>query len=202
MDSNIILNWSIIISTILFLIAFTKRKNKKKENKIFSVLQSFANENNCTISNYDHLKKTLIGIDKGSKNLFFIRTMNNKENRTIIDLSEVIKCRMINSERTTTFDNEKVKVIDKIMLVFSFIDKRKEDVSLEFYNNNYDQLTISGELQLAQKWLGIIESILIANSEVSKVNLQSAPDINKPVTAQQTAAYDSKQRTKFTKYAI
>jgi hypothetical protein len=49
-------------------------------------------------------------------------------------------------------------------LIFSFYN-HKPEVSLEFYNTDYDQLTLSGELQLAQKWTGMIKSIVNTNRE-------------------------------------
>ena len=51
-----------------------------------------------------------------------------------------------------------IKAFDRIDLVFSNKDKSKADVVVEFYNANTDRLTLSGELQLAEKWCTLINN--------------------------------------------
>lgn len=162
-----IIAWSIIILATIPLIVFIQRNNRKREKKIYSVLHSFASDNDSKISSYDRWDKTLIGIDTNEIcKLFFIRTIGNKEFKEVINLSEVTKCRLIKTERTVLVNKENVNVIDKIAVVFSFRNIQRQEISLEFYNNDYDQLTLSGELQLAEKWTGIIGEIL--NTEKNK----------------------------------
>jgi len=43
-------------------------------------------------------------------------------------------------------------VVDKLELSFYPVEKGKPEISIEFYNDEYDSLTLSGELQLAEKW--------------------------------------------------
>ncbi len=163
MDLNSILGWSVTLLAIAGLIVFVRVRNQNREKRAVSVLKSFARENNCTVSTYDHWDKTLIGIDGNETNkLIFIRTIPEKEIRSVIDLSEAIDCRMAKSQRTIKNDKETVNAIERIEVVISFYGK-KEDLALEFYNNDYDKLVLTGELQLAQKWTGIIKSMISAN---------------------------------------
>lgn len=171
MDLSIIISRSIAVFLIISLIIYIKQRNKKKKEKIFSIIQSFAAENNCKISKYDHWSKSLIGLDNEANTLFFIRSTKEKEYRTIIALSEVRNCRMHKAERTVIFDKEKVKIIDRIELLLSFKDIQKADIALEFYNNKYDHLTLSEELVLAQKWL-----INITSNPNSKNNHAAATE--------------------------
>ncbi len=166
MDSNMIITWSIIILTTISLIAYFQIKNRNREKKTFSALQYFALENDGVISSYDHLCNTLIGIDNREiTKLFFIRTTPNKDYREAINLSEIMGCQLHKVERTAHYKGDKVSVIDKIELILSFVDTKKPDVALEFFNTDYDQLTLSGELQLAQKWSGMIKSNVNTNRE-------------------------------------
>lgn len=165
MDFNIILGWSITLLAIAGLIVFIRVRNKNRDKRTLAVLQTFARENNSEISYYDTWDKTLIGIDNKEINrLFFIRNIPDREIRELINISEVADCRMSKTERKVKYDKETVNVIDRIELIFSFYNQKPE-IALEFYNTDYDQLTLSGELQLAQKWTGIIKSIVSANQE-------------------------------------
>ena len=93
---------------------------------------------------------------------------------------------------------------NKIDLVFSFVDNSKQDVSLEFYNTNYSQLTLSGELQLAQKWSGIVKTILATNKnwekEANKSKIQDALSANDPAGLSPVSVNDSKRKTKYDCY--
>jgi hypothetical protein len=203
MDSNMILTWSILILATISLIVFLKIRNRNRGKKAFSVLQNFANGINSNISSFDSWDKTLIGIDNGEINkLFFLRTISNKEYREVINLSEVMSCRLVLDQRTVQYNKEKVNAIDKIDLVFSFVNTHKQDVKLEFYNADYDQLTLTGELQLAQKWSGIVKSILVTNKklekEVNKANIQVPSALNEPAIHAHVPAHPSKRKSKYT----
>ena len=157
---------AVIVLVITSLIIFIKKRNKRKEKEIFSTLQQFANTHNGIISTYNHWDKTMIGLDyREMKILFFIRKVGDKELREAINLAEVKDCRLLKVERSLTNNGSSVHVIDEIKLVFSFINTRKSDISLEFYNNEYDHLTLAGELQLAQKWSEIVRGILSENKK-------------------------------------
>jgi hypothetical protein len=78
------------------------------------------------------------------------------------------------------YNKELVNVIDRIELIFSFNNHRPE-LSLEFYNTDYDQLTLSGELQLAEKWAGTLKTIINLNQE-SKTKAKKK-ELIKPVIA-------------------
>ncbi len=163
MDLNSILGWSGTTLAIAGLIVYIRVRNQNREKRALSDLKSLARENNCTISSYDHWDRTLIGIDGNETNkVIFIRTTPLKEIRSVTDLSGAIDCRMVKSERTIKQDKETVTVIDRIEVVISFHSK-KEDLSLEFYNNDYDKLVLTGELQLAQKWTSMIKGRISAS---------------------------------------
>ena len=196
MDSNMILTWSTIILATISLIVYFKIRNRNREKKTFSALQYFALEHDCVISSYDHWDKTLIGIDNKEINkLFFIRTTPNKDYREAINLSEVMNCKLDKVERTGRYKEDKVSVIDKIELILSFVDTKKPDIVLEFYNTDYDQLTLSGELQLAQKWSGTIKSIVNTNRDwKEKEKVFANPVIVKPQISKGEYANNRKEK--------
>ena len=56
-------------------------------------------------------------------------------------------------------------VVEKLGIGFLYHDKNKNEVVLEFYNADYDSLTLTGELQLAEKWCNLFNEKI---SEIAK----------------------------------
>jgi hypothetical protein len=181
MDIKIILGWSIAVLAITGWIILIRLRNKNRLNEILKPLLVFAQENNSEISFFDYWDKTLIGVDNHEINrLFFIRNTPCNVIREKITLSEVSECKILKTERKVKYYKELVNVIDRIELIFSFNNHRPE-LSLEFYNTDYDQLTLSGELQLAEKWAGTLKTIINLNQE-SKTKAKKK-ELIKPVIA-------------------
>ena len=161
MDLKSVIILAIILFLTFLLIKIFSIKSRNKEQKILAKLIGFAQENESTITKYNHWSNTLIGIDESSlKKVFFIRKNSHNEFRKVIDLSEVQKCRVVNVTRTVGEGKNKQSVIDKIELRFTFNNKNTPEIALEFYNSDFDSLTLSGELQLAENWLQIINKNL------------------------------------------
>lgn len=91
-------------------------------------------------------------------------------------------------------------MINKISLVLSYFNSYKPDLSLEFYNNEYDQLTIWNELELAKKWEGIIKNVISTNQsgkmEIKKVNNQFRAIKNEHYMHGQASFHPSKRKRK------
>lgn len=182
MNTNSLLVWLVVIVVISGFIVFLRYKNKKSKEEKLSPLFNIARENNCEISMYDRWDKTLIGLDNSVNNkLFFIRKVAENETRRVINLSEIKTCRIAKTTRTAYLNKENVIVTDKIDLVLSYGEKSKPDVVLEFYNTDYDSLNLSGELQLAEKWLETLNKLISeANKPDKKAdNVKPLPTLNK-----------------------
>ena len=164
LESNNLLLWDITLIVISTLIVLSCFKSKKKENGFFLKLQSFATENSCTISTYDHWHKTLIGFGLGK--IFFIRNTSENDVKKLIDLSEVYSSRIVKTVKIVSYNGENLSVLDKIDLVVFLINNT--DVVLEFYNSKYDNLTLTGELHFAQRWSEFINASVAKNNMGTK----------------------------------
>jgi hypothetical protein len=138
---------------IIFVIL--SRSNRKREKQLLQQLISLAKHNNSTISQHDIWKSSAIGIDKTANILFVICDINNQSNAHTINLSEVQRCRVINTNKTINNNEDSYTVIGKVELAFSNRDKNKPEAIVEFYNIDNDNATLSGELQLSEKWCKI-----------------------------------------------
>ncbi len=160
MISTTILGWSVTTLAIAGLIIATRIRKRKKYQNALAPLVSFASENNATLSHYDLCDKTLIGLSMDEpKRIFFIRPLPERETRVMIPLKDIKACRMHKSERTSKLQEHSVVVIDRIEMLVS-LKNSKTEMSLEFYNTDFNALNITDELLLAQKWTDLLKSNL------------------------------------------
>ena len=155
MDLTTIITIAIILFCIL-LFALQSRKKKQKETQLLQPLFELAQENNCKISKYERLNNSFIGIDEVTNFVFEVSNANSIESSQQIDLRGILKCRVIEASRTVSTKGGSLKVIDKIELALVNPDKNKPDTKIEFYNAEYDRLTLTGEIQLSEKWCKIL----------------------------------------------
>ncbi len=148
----------IFLVVCILAIVLVNSSRKKKKQQFVQTLFDLAEKNNSKISEHDRWNNTLIGIDKVAHKLFFIRKTAGNGISEAIDLSEIQKSRVANSNRIVTTKESSHNVTDKITLVLILRDPKESDIELEFYNTNRDNLFLNGELQLAEKWSEIVNN--------------------------------------------
>ncbi len=126
--------------------------NRKKDEKLRLKLFDFAQRSNFVVTRYDLWHHSSIGIDDQNEVIFFTRTVKEQAFLQQINLSEIQKCRVIITRKTASSSGG----IEKLELAFTYQNKQKQDVFVEFYNAAYDSLTLSGELQMVEKWGKIV----------------------------------------------
>ena len=155
MDSSTILTSGIFILFCMILYVLVNRSKKKKEKQLLIPLRSLAETDNCEISHYDIWNDSVIGIDETKNIIFSIRKTKEKETSVVVYLADFFRCRVTEVSRTSGPKEGNIKAFDRIDLVFNNKDKNKSDINVEFYNANTDRLTLTGELQVAEKWCKI-----------------------------------------------
>jgi hypothetical protein len=136
---------AIISPIILFNIS-----RKRRAHKIFADIQAQATKNNGKITDYEYWNNYAIGIDSLSGMVYYWTKIKKNEPVKEINLSQVINFRLTNVRDADFSDNE------TLVLEFIFADKTTNR-NVEFYNSDYDGLTMHNEYQLAEKWLKTIE---------------------------------------------
>jgi hypothetical protein len=144
----------IVLAIVPFLLI--NRKKKKAEEQFLQSFLNMAKKNNNDITSYDLWNKSAIGLDKKNHKLFYCKKSAENLLALEIDLSEIQKCQVVNSNRSVVSQT----VIDKISLVLVNRDKSKPETMIEFYNNDIDSLNLNGEVQLTEKWHKIINADL------------------------------------------
>ncbi|MDD2305357.1 MAG: hypothetical protein PHP53_11720 [Prolixibacteraceae bacterium] len=160
MDSNTMVIGVIIVLFGITLYILNSRSKKKKEAQFLQPLSRLAEKDNCKISQYDIWNDSVIGIDETQNTVFAIRKKKEKENSIVVNLAEIFRCRVIEVSRTSGPKEGNAIAFDRIDLAFINKDKSKADVVVEFFDANTDRLTLTGELQLAEKWCVLVNNKL------------------------------------------
>ena len=164
MDIRTAITGIIIILICIIPFVIMRIKRRKREKQLLKEFFTAAERNNCKISQHESWNNSLIGIDETANVIFFTKKLKENDISLQINIDEIQKCRVINSNRTVSNANGNFKVVDKLELAFSFHDKIKGEIIIEFYNADYDSLIFSDELQLVEKWCKIInDAITIAS---------------------------------------
>lgn len=148
----------ILILLTIFPILFIIKSKRKKEKEFLQTLFDLANLKKFKIEDHEMWKNAVIGIDKMNHQLFFIRTVHGLNIKKIINLSDTFLCKLVTSNKTQSIVNAYQNSIQKIELVFMQKKNNEAFDTLEIYNSDFDNLTLSGELQIAEKWTKIINS--------------------------------------------
>lgn len=156
MISTTVFYWVIIVLSAVVIFVFLTTRKKKKRKSIYTGIQSFAKIHNSVISLHDHWNEITIGLDENNFRLFYIQNLAERKIEKVIDLAEVNNVKLQKSSHPSAA-NQSLIANERIYLEFFFYDKQIKNEILEFYNIEYDSLTLRSELQLAEKWCQIVK---------------------------------------------
>lgn len=150
----------VLVAIFILPLVYLVNMQKNKDKKILKSFNAVAKKFNVSITKSEIWNSGYcIGIDDSNKKLLYFYKKNGKEESTLIDLSEVKKCKSSNINRNVKTKSGNIYVIDRIELVFSYKDSSIADKALMFYSA-VDDMTLSNELQLAEKWQNAISSLM------------------------------------------
>lgn len=150
----------LLICALPIILSAINRSRKKK--KTLQVLFDFATKNNCKLNQYELSNNLTIGIDIAAQMVFFAKQSKDNVILQQINLSQIQKCRLVNSSRSVKNKESNFSVVEKIELVFTYQDKNKKDGIWEFYNHLTDGPTFSGEMLFIEKWCKFINDKISA----------------------------------------
>jgi hypothetical protein len=155
---------AVVALTILPMVYFHLAQ-KKQKNAFLKGFLAQAAEQQVQVTHHDVWSHYFaLGLDPQSNKLFYLKQRDGKEQKVLINLAEVDKCRVVNTKKMLNND----PIIDRLELVFTFKNTRIPEKSLEFFNKG-EFMTLSGELQLIEKWKTIANSQLEGKKENSLV---------------------------------
>ncbi len=159
MDKGILLVTIIFLAIIILPFVFVGLSKKKKRGRFLSKITNQAELKGCVITRHEISNNFIIGIDDAKGCLFFYKKETDNEILKDIDLREFMSCKLLNVTRTAG-DKQSQELVHKLELSFYPLKNDKPVETIEFYNDENDSLTLSGELQVIERWEEQINSYL------------------------------------------
>lgn len=157
MDLGVTLIGVLTVALCAMPFIITYRSRKKKEKQFLLSLNEIAKQHDCIITQYEVFGNFTIGIDESKNFVFFVLNAQEElKQQQYVDLSTIKTCEITKNHRLTS---KKEKVIDRLSLNLDFVDKSKPNVILDFYNSDVSY-QLNGEIQLAEKWNKLINTML------------------------------------------
>lgn len=150
----------VIVALIVLPFIFHNMYKKMKDMKFLRDFRNLAEKEKIVITQKELWNNCYaIGIDNDSKKIIYAIKQKEKVEGTLIDLSEVEKCRIANINRTTKSQDGKNNISDRLELIFTFRKSDIPEMVLEFYNSK-EFMPTDKELSLIENWLQIINTNL------------------------------------------
>lgn len=158
MSLGLIITGVLCLLLLVIIVVSTSKSKKKKQVEYLDPLNRLAESAGCKISQYDIWNESVIGIDELKNVVHAIRKTNGHEENITINLAEIFRCRVAEISRVSGPKEGNIKVFDRIDLVFTNKEKSKADQVIVIYSSSTDRLTLTGELQLAEKWCMLVNN--------------------------------------------
>lgn len=162
-----------VVLTALFItpfIFFRDGKRQSRTKNLLNHLTDLAKAENCNVSKHEVWNDAAIGINNETHKLFYVQGQEPSVVRTLVHLSDVKRSRVSVVSRTVERKSDSQKIIEKIAIVLEHKSSVHPDVILSFYDSEVDGMSLSGELQLVEKWNAIISEALVGKVDrLSKV---------------------------------
>lgn len=163
LGSSIIGAIAVAMCTVPFVIMYFKRRNK--QDKKLQMLKQLAQEQSCTISQFEFCGDFLIGMDVNRNFVFFLKQKKEETITRFIDLSDVEVCQAVKKTRIIDVNEKKETLIDRVELQFLPRAKNNMEISLELYDDHVNN-QLDGEIQFGDKWSKQINDTLQTNASV------------------------------------
>ncbi len=152
-----------MVALIMLPILYFHYAQKNKRKKFLNDFISQAEQQQLKVSQHDVWSQySAIGLDAAANKLFFYSKRGDQEQKSLINLAEVEKCR-VNISRIAQNEDQ---VIDRLELVLTIRNVRSSEKVIEFFSKE-EFMTLNGELQLVEKWKTIVNSQLEGRRRLS-----------------------------------
>lgn len=168
MNFQSIITGAIVIALCFSPFIYMAMRGKKREKNFLHLLLNKAKQLNCNITNYEISGNIIIGLDETTKELFFLRKINNEERFQHLNLKEIKSVRLNNANRVISSGKSQQKVLDKLQLAFTYTKAGNPEVIFEFFNSD-ESLIVNGELKLIEKWSKLLNEEIAVKSAIKKV---------------------------------
>ncbi|WP_139958754.1 hypothetical protein [Flavicella sediminum] len=149
---------AIIIVICIVPFVLMSRGNSKREKQLFLSLANKAKEYNSQISQHEFCGDFVIGMDELTNFVFFYKQKNEDSISQFVDLSCVQECLPLKSTKSRRSKNGEEQVVERVALRFVPKSTLSQETKFELFG--LENMQLSGELQLVEKWSKQINALL------------------------------------------
>ena len=150
---------SMMICAVPFLFVVKARNRRKKE--LLNELKYAAEKHDSDITHYEIHGDIALAMDSKKGYFHFLNPESGKSKVTTLDLIDFTQCAV-----EKEFDDARSSRLKRVAIRFTGTASGKKDRSLVFYDieTNYQP---SGEIQLAEKWAGILNEVMSGSLHIA-----------------------------------
>ena len=163
MNIEITIIGAILVALCAMPFVYFDMSRKNKEKKVVQALKDFASQHQSTITSHEVSGELIIGLDDTTKTLFMSKHFEGQVTNKVLQLSDVTGCAV--EKHYKSYGNQ--QVIDQLGIRFITKKRNASEVYWELFNSN-ETYQLSGELQLAEAWVGKIKSQLQPQKQAHK----------------------------------
>jgi len=144
---------SLLICSLPFVIGRNNRK--KRENALLNELKTNAKSRSIQLTKHELISNFVIALDEVSNILYFLNKKASGDHFLELNLANYTNCELQQRAHQEGENGNTRSVIDQLMLKFQPADQADKIVLIEIYNRTETQ-ALSGEFQLAQEWVKLL----------------------------------------------
>ena len=156
MDTSVTIIGIIIMVIIGIPLYYAFRSNAINKGKIKAIKQQYSQNNEFNFELSETQNKKVLSIDEIKKGFLLIDFNSEKEIISFVNLKEISSCKLVN-----TTENKSDTIV-KIEFEFEYKNSTKKEL-IAFYkieNDQIGQVCLYEDLQLAKKWVVIIQNCI------------------------------------------
>jgi len=160
MEIGVLIITAILVTIVILPFIAMARGSRKKQNDLYTHLESFAVPHKGHVTEYDTLNNFAIGMDSQTKHVYFYKKTPKAEIHQDIDLGKIRSCSVEKKMHSTRNGKNTSEVLDGIRLAFSPAGGALPEF-FELFDAD-ENFQVSGELDIADKWRNKIQAALVA----------------------------------------
>lgn len=147
------------IASLAFMIVpviYIQYVKKKERREFLGTFMNAAAKEQLVISQHEFWSHYYaIGLDITATKLFYLNKREDKEQKILLDLTEVASCSILNTNKTV----DQSRIIERLELKFTFKNSRTPEKTITFFNKE-ESISLNDEVLLIEKWKTLINSKL------------------------------------------
>lgn len=159
MDAISLITAAIVTGLFMLIFLLPAINTKKTQKKMRTKLNEIAVEHSAEVSKSVILGDAIVGLDEKKAIVFYSKQLKDNDISKFVLLSEIKSCKMFSQTKSAKSKNENYNQYEKLGLRFTYHDKNKSDMLLEFYNFE-ENSNLNLDVKVLEQWGSMLNATL------------------------------------------